>query len=66
MAEAARAVAEARADAGPEAAMIGPPAGQAGKRRHGRRRSVVAEQMDAMYDEMRAKDAKVELFPFVR
>ena len=61
MAEAARAAAEAKEEAGSDAAMLGD-----SRKRRGRRRSVVQEQMDLMYHEMRAKDAKVELFPFVR
>lgn len=66
MGEAARVAAEARADLGSESSLAGQPTSTSAKRRHGRRRSVAAEQMDALYEEMRAKDSKVELFPFVR
>jgi hypothetical protein len=67
LAEATRVAAEARAETTADAGLtVAPPAGVGGNRRHGRRRSVVQEQMDQLYDEMRAGDAKNELFPFVR
>jgi hypothetical protein len=59
-AEAARAAAEAKLEDAAIAGLARHPGHQ------GRRRSIVQEHMDKLYDDMRAKDAKVELLPFVR